>query len=157
MGIAAGLKPWPRWFFWDWDNSGENSHWRNFAVVPQIRWWPDRVWDGWFFGADLLYTHYNVGAVNFPLGLYPEVRNHRLQGSFWGAGLFAGHSWQLADCLRIEAEAGLAGGLAAYDRFECPHCGARLGSDKKAALVPKIGINIVWHPRRKAKNKSKYQ
>lgn len=153
LGFAAGLKPWPRWGFWDWDNSGQNSHWRNFAVVPQARWWPERVWDGWFVGTDFVYTHYNVGAVKFPFGMYPEVRDFRLQGSFWGGGLFFGYSWWLSDYWRIEAEAGLAAGLAAYDRYDCPHCGTRLDREHKAALVPKLGVNIVWHPKKKDNKK----
>ena len=153
LGFAAGLKPWPRWGFWNWDNSGRNSHWRNFAVVPQARWWPEHVWDGWFVGTDFIYTHYNVGAVRFPFGMYPQVCDFRLQGSFWGGGIFFGHSWWIADNWRIEAEAGLAAGLAAYDRYDCPHCGTRLGREHKAALVPKLGLNIVWHPKKNKDDK----
>lgn len=155
LGVAGGLKPWPRWAFWDWDNSGDNKHWRNFAVVPQFRWWPEHVWDGWFVGTDFIYTHYNVGAVRFPFGMYPDVRDFRLQGSFWGGGLLVGWSWWLTDNWRIETEAGLAAGLAAYDRYDCPHCGTKLGTEHKAALVPKLGVNIVWHPKKKNKRENK--
>ena len=155
LGVAGGLKPWPRWLFGDWDNSGNNTHWRNFAIVPQARWWPRSVYDGWFIAADFVYTHFNVGAVRFPFGIYPEVRDSRVQGSFWGAGLAVGHSWRLGGPWRLELEAGVAGGQAAYDRYDCPHCGTRLGHEHKAAVVPKVGVNIVWNPEKKDKSINK--
>lgn len=145
VGANLGFKSWPRWFFWDTDQVGRTDHWRNFAIVPEVRWWPRHTYDGWFAGADFVYTHYNVGNVRFPLGLYKDVRDHRLQGSFWGAGLFAGHSWWLGEHWRLEAEAGVAGGLAAHDRFECAHCGTKLGSERKPVLVPKLGLNIAYN------------
>lgn len=144
VGANVGLKPWPRWAAWDWD-AADSRHWRNFAVVPEVRWWPRYTYDAWFVGTDFIYTHYNVGNVRFPLGLYKDVRDHRLQGSFWGAGLFAGRSWWLGEYWRLEAEAGLAGGLAAYDRFECAHCGTRLGAERKPVIVPKLGLNIAYN------------
>ena len=49
----------------------------------------------------------------------------------------------------------LAAGLAAYDRYDCPHCGTKLGTEHKAALVPKLGVNIVWHPKKKNKRENK--
>lgn len=74
VGVNLGLKVWPRWAPWDWDESGMNRHWR------------------------------------------------------------------------IEAEAGISGGLAAYDRYDCPHCGTRINSEHRAAFVPKLGVNIAWNP-----------
>lgn len=146
VGVNLGLKVWPRWAPWDWDESGMNRHWRNFAIVPEVRWWPAGVYEGFFAGTDFIYTHYNVGAVTFPFGMYPDVRNYRLQGSYWAGGIFAGYSWALGEHWRIEAEAGISGGLAAYDRYDCPHCGTMINSEHRAAFVPKLGVNIAWNP-----------
>ena len=148
VGLAFGLKAWPRWAPWDWSTGGDNKHWRNFAIVPQVRYWPKYVYQGWFAGTDFVYTHYNVGAVKFPFGIYKDVETSRVQGSFWGGGLFGGYSWQLAPQWRLEAEAGLAAGLAAHDRFDCPHCGTKIDTEHKPAVVPKLGLNIVWQPRK---------
>ena len=146
LGANLGLKAWPRWGFWDWDEKENDTHWRNFAVVPEIRWWPGNLYEGWFAGADFIYTHYNVGAVSLPFGLYPDASNYRLQGSWWAGGLFGGYSWALGEHFRLEAEAGVAAGLAAYDRYDCKHCGTSLGEDRKVAVVPKVGVNIAWNP-----------
>ena len=112
LGANAGIKTWPRWLFWDNDNVQNTRHWRNYAVVPEVRYYFDQVYDGFFVGGDAIYTHFNVGNVTFPFNMYPEVENHRVQGSFWGGGLFVGYSWWLGQHFRIEAEAGVAAGLA---------------------------------------------
>ena len=146
LGANLGLKAWPRWGFWDWDEKDNDTHWRNFAVVPEVRWWPGNLYEGWFAGADFIYSHFNVGAVSFPFGMYPDASNYRLQGSWWAGGVFGGYSWALGEHFRLEAEAGVAAGLAAYDRYDCKHCGTSLGEDRKVTVVPKVGVNIAWNP-----------
>ena len=42
----------------------------------------------------------------------------------------------------IELEAGVDAGYAWFDRFECPHCGAKIDSPRKWFAVPKAGVNI---------------
>lgn len=148
LGANAGLKAWPRWLAWDWDTENP-SHWRNFAIVPEARFYFDQVYDGWFVGADIVYTHYNVGAVKFPFGVYSKVHEHRLQGDLVGLGLFGGHSWWLGNHWRIEAEAGLAVGYNNAEKYECDHCGSKIGDEKGPVLVPKLGVNLAYNVRRK--------
>lgn len=152
LGMNAGLKTWPRFLFWDGDDPAKPKHWKHLLVAPELRFWPDAVYEGWFLGADLIYTHFNVGAVRFPFGMYPDVRNYRLQGDFYGIGLFGGHSWWLGERWRIEAEAGLGVGYKQAGIYECEHCGTRLGARKGLALVPKMGLNLSYLFRRKAKH-----
>lgn len=56
-----------------------------------------------------------------------------------------GYSWWLGSHWRLEAEAGVGAGLAAYDKFECDHCGTRLGEERKLVLIPKLGLNLAWN------------
>ena len=144
LGFNAGIKPWPRWLAWDWNKTVEKK-WRHFLVAPEFRFWPWAVYDKLFVGADLIYTHYNVGAVKFPFGLYPNVRENRLQGDFYGLGIFAGWSWWLSDHWRLEAEAGIGAGYADSKVFDCAYCGAELGREKGPVLVPKLGLNISYN------------
>ena len=144
LGASFALKAWPRWFAWDWD-SDKASHWRFFSVEPEVRWWRTQPFDGWFAGADFTYTHFNIGDVTFPLGLYKDFRDFRLQGSWWGGGLFAGYSWRIGRRWRIEAEAGISGGMAAYDKYDCPHCGSLLGAERRGVAVPRLGVNLAWN------------
>lgn len=144
LGLNAGIKPWPRWLAWDWEKEVETK-WRHFLVAPEFRFWPAGVYDKLFIGADLIYTHYNVGAVTFPFGLYPEARDRRLQGDFYGLGVFAGWSWWLSDHWRLEAEAGIGAGYADSKEFECAYCGLEVGRRQGPVLVPKLGVNIAYN------------
>lgn len=145
VGGNVGFKSWPRFLFWDTEYVENTTHWKHLLVAPEFRYYLDQVYDGWFGGVDLIYTHYNVGNVKFPFGLYPDVADHRVQGDFFGGGLFMGYSWWIGSHWRIEAEAGIGLGLAAYDKFECAHCGTRLGEESKLALVPKLGLNVAYN------------
>lgn len=144
VGMVGGLKPWPRWLPWDNDPKIDRK-WRHFAVVPGMRWWPKYNYSGLWLGADLLWTHYNVGGVTFPLGLYPEVRENRLQGDFFGLGINIGYSWWLSKHLRLELEAGLAAGYNTADRYQCSWCGANLGKTSGPVIVPKLGLNLAYN------------
>lgn len=144
IGGNVGMKTWSRWLPWDSD-SKDPKKWRHFLIAPEFRWWPGRVYEGWFTGADLIYTHYNVGGVTFPFGMYKTVKDHRLQGNFFGAGIFAGYSWYLSDRLRLEAEAGIGAGYNNADKYECVHCGARIGKEQGLGIVPKLGLNLAWN------------
>jgi len=153
VGVNGGIKTWPRFLAWDNDNVSNTTHWRHFLVAPEARYYFNEVFKGAFVGADFIYTHYNVGDVKFPFGLYPEVQEFRDQGSYWAGGLFAGWAWWPFQHWRIEVEAGVAAGLAAYDRYDCAHCGTKVAEERKAAVIPQAGINIAYNPVARDKRK----
>ena len=155
VGLNGGFKSWPRFLAWDNDNVNNTTHWRHFLVAPEGRYYFSEVFKGGFVGADFIYTHFNVGNVKLPLGLYPEIADKREQGSYWAGGLFAGWAWWPWQHWRIELEAGAAIGLAAYDRYECEHCGTKLDEVRRAAVVPKLGLNIAYNPVARDKRKSR--
>lgn len=146
VGVNGGFKSWPRFLAWDNDNVNNTTHWRHFLVAPEGRYYFNEVFKGAFLGADFIYTHFNVGDVPTPFHMYPEAENNRLQGSYWAGGLFAGWAWWPWQHWRIEIEAGAAMGLAAYDRYDCAHCGSKTGEVRKPAVVPKLGVNLAWNP-----------
>ncbi|MBR1871737.1 MAG: DUF3575 domain-containing protein [Bacteroidales bacterium] len=152
LGANAGVKPWPRWLLSDWDRENPKK-WRHLLIAPEARFWFKNVYDGLFIGTDLVYTHYNVGSVKFPLGLYPYVRDHRLQGDFYGLGLFVGYSWWLSDHLRLELEAGAAAGYNSATVYDCAYCGAEIGKERGPVIVPKLGLNLSYNFTRRKKLK----
>ena len=152
LGANVGFKSWRRYLLWE-DDRTNPAQWRNLTLVPEFRFYPKAAYEGWFLGADLLYSHFNVGGLTFPFGVYPDVKDHRIQGDLFGGGLFAGYSWWLGSNVRLEAEAGVAGGYTQAKRFECPHCGQEQGDANGPAVVPKLGVNLVYNitARQKAK------
>lgn len=153
VGVNGGFKSWPRFLAWDNDNVNNTTHWRHFLVAPEGRYYFNEVFKGVFVGADFVYTHFNVGNLKLPFGLYPEVADRREQGSWWGAGLFVGYAWWPWQHWRIELEGGAGVGLAAYDSYDCDHCGSKLAEVRRAAVVPKLGLNIAYNPVARDKRK----
>lgn len=143
LGGSFGFKWWDRILFWDKDTENP-SKWRNLVIEPEFRYYLDYIGNGHFFGADLMYMHYNAGALRFPLNIYRDLQEHRLQGNFYGLGLFYGYSWWIGRRWRFEAEVGLSGGWRSERVFECVWCGKELGPNRGVTLLPKVGLNFVY-------------
>ncbi|MBO4263683.1 MAG: DUF3575 domain-containing protein [Bacteroidales bacterium] len=60
------------------------------------------------------------GSMSAPAERGPEVREHRMQGDVFAAGLFAGWSWWLSEQLSLEAEVGIG---ARYPGLPAPASG----------------------------------
>ena len=123
VGMTAGYRPWPK-------DDAATRKLRHLLLSPSVRYWTDSVNVHHFFGANIIYSHYNVGGIKFPFGLYKSVRDERRQGDLIALGVFYGYSWPLGRFLNLEAMIGAAIGYTSFDRFECVHCGQLLGHDK---------------------------
>ena len=144
-GLTGGYRPWPK-------SDEATRKYRHLLISPSVRYWRDSVNVHHFWGANLIYSHYNVGGITFPFGLYKSVRNERREGDMGAIGVFYGYSWPLGRYWNIEAMIGAAIGYTQYDRYECVHCGKKLGRDKKIFGMPQAAINIVYNlPGRPAK------
>lgn len=137
-GLTAGYNPWP-------SDENKSRKWKHLLVSPSVRYWTDSVNVHHFFGVNLIYSHYNVADVKFPFGLYKSVRDERRQGDLGALGVFYGYSWPIARHWNIEALIGAAVGYTKYNRYECGHCGTKIGEDKKWFVMPQAAINIVFN------------
>lgn len=138
VGLLAGINA------WDIDKE-KNKKWRHMLFSLRARkFLNDSVFHKGYIETDVIYSHFNVGNVKFPFGLYKSVRDRRLQGDLVALGGKYGYSWILARNWRIEAEAGVAVGYAWFKEYDCPHCGTFLGNGDRIFLLPQLGINIVY-------------
>jgi len=137
-GLTAGYNPWP-------SDENKSRKWKHLLVSPSVRYWTDSVNVRHFFGVNLIYSHYNVADVKFPFGLYKSVRDERRQGDLGALGVFYGYSWPIARHWNIEALIGAAVGITKYDRYECGHCGTKIGDGNKWFVMPQAAINIVFN------------
>ena len=144
MGLTAGYRPWPT-------SDDVTRKWRHLLLAPDVRYWRDSLQVGHFFGADVIYSHYNVADVN--LLIYGGDKKQRREGDMVALGAFYGYSWELGRRWTLEALVGLAVGYAWYDIYDCGRCGNKLGDECKIFLLPQLGLNIVYHiPIRKREN-----
>lgn len=137
VGLLAGVNA------WDIDKT-ENKKWRHMLFSLRARKFRKNLFEKGYYEGDLIYSHFNVGNIKFPFGLYSAVKNHRLQGDLVALGGKYGYSWILARDWRIEAEGGIAVGYAWFKEYDCPHCGTFLGNGDRIFLLPQLGINIVY-------------
>ena len=142
FGVNAGYRPWPT-------DDTKTRKYRHLMVAPTLRWWTDSTYHHRFFGATLVYSHYNVSDIKFPLGLYPSVKDHRKQGDLYAIGLSYGYSWRLNKTFRIELEGGADVGFTRYEEYDCVHCGTYYGKKTKPFAMPKLALNIVLNPVKK--------
>lgn len=140
LGMTVGLNA------WDIDSRPDhNKKWRHLLVAPKVRrYLNDTLMHKGYLEMNAIYSHYNVGNVKFPFGLYSSVKERRLQGDLLALGGKYGYSWILARDWRIEAEAGVAVGYAWFKEYDCPHCGTYLGEGDRIFLLPQLGINVVY-------------
>lgn len=137
LQAEVGFNPFPL------DDTKEHK-WRHLLVGLEAKYWFDRAFRCDFIGVNAYYSHFNVAKGAYPVGwLYPDVKNYRLQGDAVMAGVSYGWFFNLSKHVAIELEAGVDGGYAWYDRFNCPHCGALIDSPRKWFAVPKAGVNIA--------------
>ena len=138
LGLTAGYRPWPT-------DDNESKKWKHLLLTPDVRYWTDSVNVHHFFGFNLIYSHYNVAEVKFPFGLWKSVRDERRQGDLAAVGAYYGYSWPLGRYWNLETHIGLAVGYTWFDRYECGHCGKKIGDDKKVFVMPQAGVSIVYN------------
>ena len=142
VGLNAGYRPWPT------DDKTERK-WKHLLIAPELRYWTDSTFHRSYWGTNIFYSHYNVGNVTFPFGLYQTVRDHRVQGDLIGLGAFYGRSWRLNRNFRLEGELGLGIGYTWAKKYDCAHCGSYEGEHNKPFLIPKLTLNIVYQKAKK--------
>jgi len=138
MGLTGGYRPWPT-------DDNKSRKWKHLLVSPDLRYWTDSVDVHHFFGLNLIYSHYNVADVKFPFGMWKEVRDERRQGDLGAIGAYYGYSWPLGRHWNLEAHIGAAIGYTKFDRYECGHCGTKIGNDSKFFVLPQAGLSIVFN------------
>lgn len=136
-GIDFGIRPWSQ-------NDNSKHRFRHFLISPEVKRWFSPSGNGHFIGANILYTHYNLGDVTMPFGMYRSIRNKRKQGDAVALGPFYGYSWNLARHWDIEAEVGFDIGYAWSKVYELGPCAPKIGFDRGVFVMPKIGINIAY-------------
>ena len=136
VGLNGGYRPWPT-------DDHATKKWKHLLISPDVRYWTDSVDVHHFFGINLIYSHYNVANVKFPFGMWKAVRDNRLEGDLGAIGAYYGYSWPLGRYWNFEFHIGAALGYTRYNKFECGHCGTKLGRESKLFVLPQAGLSLV--------------
>jgi len=121
----------------------ETKKWKLWTVQPELRYWFCQNFSGSFVGLHAGAGQFNIGG--FDNAIYPGLKDTRVQGSFWNAGISYGYHWILSPRWGIEATAGFGYANYQYKRFNCLHCGEKVGSGKESYLGPtRAGISLIY-------------
>ena len=76
---------------------------------------------------------------------FSNLKDYRYEGWFAGAGIAYGYAWMLGKHWNLEAEIGVGYAYTRYDKYMCPRCGSKVGSDHHNYFGPtKAAINLVY-------------
>lgn len=127
----------------------DNKKWKHWMVTPELRHWLCSKFNGHFFGLHLLGGRYNIGNIDIDFKMlgtdFSQLKDHRFEGWFMGAGLGYGYSWILSKHWNLEAEIGFGYIFTEYDKFECDRCGKKLGASDHNYIGPtKAAFNLIY-------------
>lgn len=130
---------------------GHERRWKHWLIQPEARYWFCQPYTGHFLAAHLLGGQYNVGG--FDLGKFnflgtnlSNLKDHRYQGWFVGAGVAYGYSWILGRHWNLEAELGIGWMYTRFDTYPCAKCGTKVSSNRPHNYVgpTKAAVNLVY-------------
>lgn len=122
-----------------------NRFYKHWLVQPEVRLWTCEAFNGSFFGLHVHGGEFNIAGIKMPFGIFPKLKNHRYEGSFYGAGVSYGHQWILSRRWSLEATIGLGYARIDYDKFECQKCGPLLESGNYDYFGPtRMGVSFIY-------------
>lgn len=112
---------------WKFNEPREFRHW---AVQPELRYWFCESFNQTFIGLHGHVGQVNAGGWNIPIGRFEKLKDHRYEGTFYGAGISVGHQFVLSPLMNIELSVGGGWARIDYRKFDCASCGKQLSDGK---------------------------
>lgn len=132
------------WFNLDGNknNNKKRVHW---MVQPEFRYFLCEKFNGHFFGVHALYSQYNIGSHNLPMLFGKDSKDFRHEGWAAGAGVSYGYQLMLGRSWNLEFNIGVGYAQLKYDKYACPKCGDKVGTETKHYFGPtKAGVSLIW-------------
>ena len=114
----------------------------HMILKPEFRYWLCERYNGHFFGADLIFSRYNISTHDVPLLFKKE---NRYDGIAYGGGITYGYHLMLNKRWGVEFAVGAGVLQLDYDRYTCAACDKNAVPDKKTYFgLTNAAINIVF-------------
>lgn len=136
MDLSANYNPW---------TFSDNRKLKHIQIQPELRYWVNEPFNGHFLGTHLSYTNFNVGNLNLPFDIFPDLKDYRLQGNGYGLGVSYGYQWLFSPRWSLEASLGFGYMYLDYTRYECHTCGKKLNKESKHYFGPtKLAVSLIY-------------
>lgn len=123
---------------------------KHLYVQPEARWWFCDRFSGHFLAAHAHGGIYNIGNIDADFKFLgsdlSQLKDHRFQGWFVGAGIAYGYALILGRHWNLEFELGLGYAYTRGDKYQCEECGDTIYEDRPAHYVgpTKAAISLVY-------------
>jgi hypothetical protein len=130
----------------------ETKKWKLWTIQPELRYWFCEEFAGSFVGFHVGAGQFNMGGFDAATNLsslgginFNDLKDTRMQGTFWNAGFSYGHQYVLSSHWSLEGTIGLGFARYGYVRYRCLHCGERIEEGTKNYLGPtRASISLVY-------------
>lgn len=140
LDISGGYN----WFNLD-GKKNDNKKLVHWMVQPEFRYFLCEKFNGHFFGVHALYSQYNIGGHNLPMLFGKGSDAYRHEGWAAGAGISYGYQLMLGRSWNLEFNIGVGYAQLKYDKYDCPKCGEKVGTETKHYFGPtKAGVSLIW-------------
>lgn len=139
--ISGSYSPW---------NRSSGKIWKHAYIQPEARYWLCDSFSGHFLAAHLHGGIYNVGNIDTDFRFlgsdFSQLKDHRFQGWFLGAGVAYGYALMLSKSWNLEFELGLGYAYARGDKYQCEECGDTIYENRPSHYVgpTKAAISLVY-------------
>lgn len=131
-------------------NRSDGKIWKHAYIQPEARYWFCDSFSGHFLAAHLHGGIYNVGNIDTDFRFlgsdFSQLKDHRFQGWFLGAGVAYGYALMLSKNWNLEFELGLGYAYARGDKYQCEECGDTIYKNRPSHYVgpTKAAISLVY-------------
>lgn len=143
--ILLGYNPWhfpnttATWA--DGTQVDANPKLMHFLAMPEVKWWPCRVFERHAIGLHGIYAAYNIAALPFP----KQLKDHRFRGDLYGIGISWGYQWAMGERWGLEFSLGAGYLWTNYAKYEAGACGAEMGRNRRGFFAPtKLALNFIY-------------
>ena len=125
---------------------GNDTRFKHWFVQPEFRWWTCESFNGSFFGLHAHGGTFLLNKLDMPFGLLKEIKDHRYDGYFYGAGVSYGYQWILNKRWGFEASVGVGYARFIYDVYSCDNCSStKLETRKDNYFGPtKLALSFIY-------------
>lgn len=137
--LFYGLNP------WKFNTDEQQKYLKHWLLMPEYRYWFCHRFQGSFVGIHALGGEFDAANIKLPFGAFKELRDHRYEGWYTGAGLTYGYQWVLNKHWNFEASAGIGVVYAKYKGYECGECGKQIDDGHKTYVGPtKAALSLLY-------------
>jgi len=132
----GGIRPWKR---------AERNVNKSWALQGQVRIWPCKVMNGFFWGPYAHVAAFNIANKDLFFGIRLGKKDFRYEGWLIGGGIGVGYEYVLARHWNICAEVGVGYTYIDRKQYYCETCGKMKGGGVYNYFGPsKLGLSILY-------------